>query len=421
MREIRDLGARLASNWRDHGFDDDAFASIAVEALEASGLLRDVRPADLNAWFLKESGLPDQSFRNFGQPALTLFKGHRFYIELLYWLESTTAIHQHSFAGAFGVLSGSSLHSRYTFAAEDRRKSAMIFGDLSLGDVEVLSRGDVRPILPGDGLIHSLFHLDHPTLSIVVRTETIASHQPQYSYYRSGIGHDPLFAPEPFSTRLRLLVALREVEDPDFWRFSIDAMRDADAWMAMAILNVAYKARDSTRDWETLLQAAHERLGHRAETVLASLEERSRDRLLIDQRRDVRDPDLRFFLALLLNLPNRHAIYQAIGQRFPDDDPEECVVRWIGDFSAQHKVDIEFDALGLKMLRYALRDLPLAAVRRELARVFGHKQVTAEAANLEALWNGMRRSSILAPLFVTSALDDRAPVGIGDPLCLAST
>ena len=83
MREIRDLGARLASNWRDHGFDDDAFASIAVEALEASNLLRDVGPADLNAWFLEESALPDQSFRNFGQPALTLFKGHRFYIELL--------------------------------------------------------------------------------------------------------------------------------------------------------------------------------------------------------------------------------------------------------------------------------------------------------------------------------------------------
>jgi hypothetical protein len=101
--------------------------------------------------------------------------------------------------------------------------------------------------------------------------------------------------------------------------------------MAMAILNVAYKSRDSTRDWETLLQAAHERLGHRAETVLASLEERSRDRLLIDQRRDVRDPDLRFFLALLLNLPNRNAIYHAIGQRCPDDDPEEYVVRWIGD------------------------------------------------------------------------------------------
>ena len=82
---------------------DDAFPAVASRALRESSLLQRASQAELVEWFLTESRLPDQQFRDFGQPALTLYKGDKFYIELLYWLDSTTAIHQHSFAGAFGV------------------------------------------------------------------------------------------------------------------------------------------------------------------------------------------------------------------------------------------------------------------------------------------------------------------------------
>ncbi|MFN2514442.1 MAG: hypothetical protein ABR568_23900, partial [Pyrinomonadaceae bacterium] len=44
----------------------------------------------------------------FGNPPITLFAGPRFHIDVYYWLDGTTSIHQHSFTGAFQVLLGSS-------------------------------------------------------------------------------------------------------------------------------------------------------------------------------------------------------------------------------------------------------------------------------------------------------------------------
>src|SRR5205823_1274200 len=162
MRAIAELGERIALAWLKEDHAEEAFAALAARLLRDSSLLRDVTPSELNEWFLREQLLPEQAFRDFGQPALTIFRGHKFYIELLYWLDSTTAIHQHSFSGAFGTLSGSSLHSQYAFACRDVAASELIFGKLSLEKVEVLTKGDIREIHPGDRLIHSLFHLERP-------------------------------------------------------------------------------------------------------------------------------------------------------------------------------------------------------------------------------------------------------------------
>jgi len=129
---------------------------------------------------------------------------------------------------------------------------------------------------------------------------------------------------------------------------------------------------------------------------------------------------LRFFLALLLNLPDRDSIYRVIRQRFADADPEDRVVGWVSALSAQGKIGIEFDALALKILRYLLRGLPLASIRRDLSRVFGSDQVASEAANLEQLWDGIRQNSVLGPLFVARAPEARAHVEERGALCLTS-
>jgi hypothetical protein len=44
-----------------------------------------------------------------------VYAGRRFYVEVVFWAEGTTAIHQHSFSGAFQVLVGSSIHTLYGF------------------------------------------------------------------------------------------------------------------------------------------------------------------------------------------------------------------------------------------------------------------------------------------------------------------
>jgi len=68
-------------------------------------------------WVHNSVSLPEQQDieGRFGNPPITMFSGARFYIDVYYWLDGTTAIHQHSFTGAFQVLLGSSIHSRYSF------------------------------------------------------------------------------------------------------------------------------------------------------------------------------------------------------------------------------------------------------------------------------------------------------------------
>jgi hypothetical protein len=398
-KAIAELGECIDRDWFRYDYADEAFAPLAARVLIESNFLCEWPTSELNEWFLREPRLPDQAFRDFGQPALTIFQGYKFYIELLYWLDSTTAIHQHSFAGAFGVLSGSSLHSRYHFECQDRASSELVFGTLSLKSTELLGRGDVREIHPGDRLIHSTFHLERPTLTLVIRTQSIPRFQPQYSYRRSGLGYDPFFAPEPFTTRLRLLKSLRDVDDPAFWRLATDLLTVGGPWMTLSILNLAHSS-SSCREWLDLISLVRKRHGERVDVFLAIFEERAREQNIIARRRDVRKPDHRFFLALLLNLSNRNAIFRMITERHPDCDAEQMTLRWVSELAAEHKIGLEFDPLSLKMLHYSLRNLSLFDFKRGLTSVFGASQVIEENDKLQRLWEELHESSLLQPLFV---------------------
>src|SRR4029077_7499028 len=100
----------------------------------------------------------------FGQPPVTLFWNGRFQIDVLFWHTATTAIHQHAFCGAFAVLGGSSVHCRYEFTPRRKLNSRFLIGRAALREVELLEVGAMRRIARGAGLIHSLFHLETPSV-----------------------------------------------------------------------------------------------------------------------------------------------------------------------------------------------------------------------------------------------------------------
>src|SRR5262245_11148107 len=114
MYLFEQLDADIEKRWRGQHFNEDTFSAVATEALRASNVLSRVDLRQIVDW-LSTGRVPSQQFRNFGQPPINVYLGHKFIIEILLWLDSTTSIHQHGFGGAFGVLQGSSLHSRYRF------------------------------------------------------------------------------------------------------------------------------------------------------------------------------------------------------------------------------------------------------------------------------------------------------------------
>src|SRR5947209_9986100 len=105
MEIFATLGAELESQWRKQNYDEAVFASIAADGLRRADLPARVSAWDVVAWSLQQTELPRQRDlqAKFGDPPITLYSGPRFHIDLYFWFEGTTAIHQHAFCGAFQV------------------------------------------------------------------------------------------------------------------------------------------------------------------------------------------------------------------------------------------------------------------------------------------------------------------------------
>ena len=116
MEDFQKLGELIEDRWRLQNYSEQLFPEIAAKALAESDLPARVDPWEIIRWVQTERSLPEQKDADgrFGDPPITLFVGPRFYIDVYYWLDGTTSIHQHSFTGAFQVLLGSSIHSHYS-------------------------------------------------------------------------------------------------------------------------------------------------------------------------------------------------------------------------------------------------------------------------------------------------------------------
>jgi len=194
MQIFQELGDLIERRWRKENYSEQLFPELAVQALTESNLPAQVDPWDIIRWVHGATALPDQKDAEgrFGDPPITLFAGPRFYVDVYFWLDGTTSIHQHAFTGAFQVLLGSSIHSRYSFKEKQIINEHFSVGDIKLEEVQLLQKNDVRLIKPGRDFIHSLFHLDRPSATITVRTVGTPSAAVQWDYRK------PYFATNPF-------------------------------------------------------------------------------------------------------------------------------------------------------------------------------------------------------------------------------
>ena len=179
------LGRTVSERWQQENFSLEAFPELARIALEESPPSGNVDPDEMIHEFLINDDQPFQSQSGFGQPELVAFNHPRFYIQILFWLEGTTEIHQHEFSGAFHVMRGSSLHSEFDFTGARSITPHLRIGNLGLKQFELLETGRTVPITSGQECLHSLFHLDTPSVTVVVRTQ----HDPGRVHHSSEADH----------------------------------------------------------------------------------------------------------------------------------------------------------------------------------------------------------------------------------------
>jgi hypothetical protein len=363
MKEFEQLGELVEHRWRAENYSEKLFPQIAAEVLIECDLPAKVDPWDIIRWVHRATTLPEQQDveGKFGNPPITLFSGSRFYVDVYYWLDGTTSIHQHSFTGAFQVLLGSSIHSHYSFDEKRIINEHFSIGDLKLEDVQLLQKNDVRKIQPGRQFIHSLFHLDRPSATITVRTQHTPSAAVQYDYRKPHFALNPFFRNVALTKKMQTVGLLLGMKHKDADAMIGDLISSSDFHTAYFVLQEVFHllrinqmdelfGLSSGKDrFQALLDKCRKTHGEVTDLIMPVLEEQRRQLDIVNRRGTITTDEHRFFLALLLNISSREKILELVQQRYPATDPVEKVLDWVEELSRTRVLGSrEPNALGIE-------------------------------------------------------------------------
>ena len=348
MQLFAELGALVEARWRDENYSEVRFPEIAARALSETNPSKQTDPWEIIRWSHETPDLPEQMDLpgKFGNPPLTLYVGPRFYIDAYYWLDGTTSIHQHSFSGAFQVLLGSSVHASYRFENKEEINPHFLTGKLHLDDVSLLAQGDIREIKPGPEFIHSLFHLERPSVTITIRTYKAPGAAVQYAYLKPFLAANPFFTDASLTKKVQTVSLLLRMKHAEADRFIGNVLDRSDFQTAYAVLEQAFdflchreleevmgvsRSRDR---FDALLDRARRKHGELADLLLPVFEEGWRQAEITRRRTEIKREDHRFFLALLLNVPERTTLLRLVKEKFPDQDEVDLVLSWVSELAA---------------------------------------------------------------------------------------
>ncbi len=348
-----ELGEMVYNRWKKLDFSPEAFPEIATAVLVERPPADNVNLPELVREFLLEDAQPVQSASGFGQPELIVYDTPRFYIQVLFWMEGTTDIHQHGFSGAFHVMEGSSLHSLFEFEDAESITSHFRVGNLKLKESHLLETGATMPIVSGSGCIHSLFHLDSPSVSVVIRTHSDPSCGPQFTYLPPHLAVDPVQNDGLTLRRKQLLDLLEQTGDLEYADIVIEMIRGLDFERGFFILQNGIGHLRNLGVWAEVWEAFAQKHGPLAEAVPPTLEEIIRRDGIAAMRGMIGDPDHRFFLALLLNVDDGKSLLEMVGLRY-GGAPVDMILQWAEELmqvteSGTWMIDAEFpDELGIE-------------------------------------------------------------------------
>jgi hypothetical protein len=419
MELFQKLGAEIESLWLEQNYNEDDLPTIAAEALRRADLPSKLSAWDVVDWSLKETELPPQRdvAGRFADPPITIYSGPRFHIDVYFWFEGTTAIHQHGFCGAFQVLLGSSIHSWYKFERKEKINTFCEIGDMSLKVCEILEVGDVQEIWGGRRYIHSLFHLDRPSATIVVRTDRSPIDLPQFSYEKPSLAIDPFFEQQTTIKKIQMMGTLLRAQRPEAdesiarWLRSCDlqtsyvALSSLRAGLRSDQLKQMFSPDDAESRFHHLLDIVIERHGPKAKALRQVFGHHDMLAEIVRRRGYVSDPEHRFFMALLLNVDRRPLIFELIKHRYPDDDPVDKILDWVFDLAETRVVGIDSsNALGIAdfgetemfALEGILRDKTDDLIRQQ----FSSQAQPPTMRSIDEAIEAIRNAVIFRPLLV---------------------
>lgn len=421
MEVFQKLGSEVETLWRDKNYSEDLFPAIAEQVLKEFNLPEKVSAWDTISWALGENYLPEQRDLpgRFGDPPITLYNSPRFHIDIYFWLNGTTSIHQHAFCGAFQVILGSSIHSHYDFDLQEVVNRFTEIGDLNLEGCELLKVGDVRKILAGRDFIHGLFHLDQPSATVVVRTHLSPLHLPQFDYRKPFLAIDPFFEEPTAIKKLQTISMVLRVKHPEADRMVADLLENADFQTTFTILsNIKhllgsnhiehfFQVAGTENRYEKLFEIVRRRHGSLAEMLPKIFDAQEKLNDIITRRNYVTNPEHRFFLALLLNVEGRERILSLVKVRFPEAEPLDKILDWVSELAQTKIMGLNVpNALGIEnfndydliILEDLIKGLSLEEIQTNLQAESQNQNTEEILKDVNSRAEKIQKSVILEPL-----------------------
>jgi hypothetical protein len=376
------------------------FPDIARAQLEAARLVGRVSGEDVLRWIAGADAIPKQVDleAEFAQPPITVARRERFYVDVYFWVDGTTTIHQHSFSGAFAVLEGSSVHARWRWREERELGPGVVSGALELGEVELLAAGDVRAIENGAAFVHALYHLERPSVSVIVRTWEDPA--PQRSFLPPRIAYDQVRRDER-AVRARQVLELIDRTDGRVYEDVLSTiLARAEPFEALEALRTALVHKDGIDGLAPFLPIVARRLGEEtAEIFRAALACEARALPFVVRRKSVRDADHRMFLALLLYGPPRARIMELVAQRVPSRPALDTIAAWITALAPEGVFGFAADERMIEVVHALLYAGTIDGAIDRLRAIHGGVKLAPHVESLRALCVELRES-LLGPILI---------------------
>lgn len=405
MRYFEELGSLVDSRWRRKHYNETLFPQIAAEALQELPPSEHTVFTDIVDWAVTADRLPPQHdlAARFGDPPLTVYTGREFRIEVLFWIEGLPGIHCHAFSGAFHVLHGASLHTLWDFLPTTPIETRLIIGQISLRTAELLTKGDSRAIEAGAKMFHATFHTERPSVTVVVRTISEINHLPQYVLYPPSVAVDPDNEIPHVKRQVQilrmLLLSERRYEYQCLMRVLIESK---DPYSVYKFLQATYPMVEDEEDRQALEGLLEWRFLELGRALIGSLKSEQYGNKLMALFTAVNDSELKFFLALLRNVPLKGLALKLIRQKYPRYEPVEFVLGCIDKLSRLGALGFKVHPSWLVTLRQLLSEGEAAVP----LTIEGKTNATAIYSSGQfdcALTDAIREFWLLRPLLAKSS------------------
>ena len=345
--QVTTIGDRLKVLYRKTNYNEDYFAELAEAALTENQFDYCWNACSLLEYDFSR-GLTHNL--NFSDTSLTLYSNPYFYIELLHWMSGSTDIHQHGFNGAFKVVNGASIHCEYEFCLLEKINDDALLGNVNCVKVEKLTTGDVRQIHSDLKGAHCLFHLAQPSATLVIRTYGHAANAPQYSLLppKFALNRFGLEADRQVKVIMQLLTAVRQVSYTEFVEIIMQSVQYLDfSRLAKVVFEVSKHGlvqdqKGSSNEVKRLsdldqlfAHALRYHPKHYVEALKQVVSVAKTKKSLARFRKVSDDPELRYFIALLMNVSNRQDLFNMVKEEYPQYKPVDKVADWLFLLSQQ--------------------------------------------------------------------------------------